>query len=381
MRVLYLVSHPIQYQAPLLRLIAAEPDIELKVLFERLPNDGPCYDHGFQADVQWDVPTTEGYNHFEVGSVSHVETKLRSADIVWVHGWDSALKRRALKSARRAGVPVLMRGENTLQAMPDGAGLRGMVKRAYLNRIFRHIGGFLCIGAENRRYYEAHGVEAARLFSMPYAVDNDFFQVRAQEAAGRREAFRAELGLDAGPPVILFAGKLHRRKHPRTLLEAFARIDPESSGRPYLVFVGDGEERAAVKAAIKADGSRVRFMGFRNQTEMPAFYDLADVFVLAGEQEPWGLAVNEAMNGSCAIVVSEACGCAADLIDPSCGRVVAPADADALAEALDNILSLPGRARAMGEAALDRISQWGFAEDLEGLRQALKAVRPGPPKA
>ena len=53
---------------------------------------------------------------------------------------------------------VLMRDENTLRAIPEGGGLRGMVKRRYLNGIFRRCDGFLCIGPDNRRYYEAHGV-------------------------------------------------------------------------------------------------------------------------------------------------------------------------------------------------------------------------------
>ena len=36
LRLLYLVSHPIQYQAPLLRLIARDDDIQLSVLFEHM---------------------------------------------------------------------------------------------------------------------------------------------------------------------------------------------------------------------------------------------------------------------------------------------------------------------------------------------------------
>ncbi len=61
-RLLYLVSHPIQYQAPLLRLIAREPDIALRVVFEQDFSSGRYRDEGFGVDVQWDIPLRDGYD-------------------------------------------------------------------------------------------------------------------------------------------------------------------------------------------------------------------------------------------------------------------------------------------------------------------------------
>ena len=46
---------------------------------------------------------------------------------------------------------------------------------------------------------------------------------------------------------------------------------------------------------MSQDDDSIRILGFRNQSELPAFYDLANVFILASEREPWGLSVNEAM--------------------------------------------------------------------------------------
>src|ERR1700710_1918925 len=60
----YLVSHPIQYEAPLLRRIAQEPDIELTVLFGSDFSVRGYKDEGFGVGVKWDVPLLEGY-HYE----------------------------------------------------------------------------------------------------------------------------------------------------------------------------------------------------------------------------------------------------------------------------------------------------------------------------
>jgi hypothetical protein len=61
MRLAYLVTHPIQYQAPLLRRIAAEPDIELKVIFASKLFTRGFLDLGCERQVQWDVPLLQGY--------------------------------------------------------------------------------------------------------------------------------------------------------------------------------------------------------------------------------------------------------------------------------------------------------------------------------
>lgn len=373
-RLLYLVSHPIQYQAPLLRLIAADPEVDLFVLFENLKTVGAYDDPGFGRRLEWDVPLTEGYEHGEATSERDITARLETADVLWVHGWDSTLKKRALKLANARNVPVLMRGENNQMSMPDGAGLRGIAKRFYLNRIFRRCAGFLCIGSDNRQYYADHGVVSAKLFSLPYVVDNRFFQDRVATAMQNRAAFRADLGLEPSCPVILYAGKLQPRKHPLTLLAAFRELDMEAIGHPYLLYVGDGEQRESLTHLSQDMGDRVRILGFRNQTELPAFYDLADVFVLASEREPWGLAVNEAMNGETAVIVSDQCGCAVDLIDDSCGRVIAAGQAPALRHALADVLSDPDALAKMGENAARRISTWGLAEGLKGLKHALSKV-------
>ncbi len=378
LRLLYIVSHPIQYQAPLLRHIASEPSIKLTVLFESMVTTGKYTDPGFGCHVNWDVPLTEGYTYHHVSSNSEACAFLRETDVLWVHGWNSRLKRSVISSAKSCGVPVLIRGENTANAMPDEYGLRGLVKRWYLSRIFAKSAGFLCIGSKNRQYYKERGISEDRLFYMPYAVDNDFFSERAKEAALRRDDFRKELCITSGRAVVLFAGKLQQRKHPRTLFEAWRAL--AGHRRPYLLYVGDGEERETLMSLSK-DEPLVRVLGFRNQTELPAFYDLADIFVLAGEREAWGLAINEAMVSGTAIIASDQCGAAADLIDDATGALVPPGDASILTETLWQLLEDRQALSTMKTAATKKIAAWNFNEDLKGLKAALKWVCPTPPPA
>jgi glycosyltransferase involved in cell wall biosynthesis len=377
-RLLYLVDRPIQYQAPLLRRIGREPGLDLQVVFRTDAGSEEYFDAGFQTKIRWDLPLREGYRNKVLRNDADLLAAIADSHVLWLHGWHGPRMWRALGTARRLGLPVLMRGENTLSAMPDGAGVRGIVKRCYLKWIFARCAAFLCVGTANRDYYRAHGVESHRLFSVPYAVDNDFFRTRAVEAARHRATFRAGLNLQPDRPVILFAGKLQKRKHPLALLAAFRQLDRGRLGQPYLLFVGDGELRAAIVTAAQ-ENDYIRFFGFRNQTEMPAFYDLADVFVLPAEKEPWGLAVNEAMNAARAVIVSDECGCHTDLVDDSCGMVIPTGDPYSLAYALACVLASPDQCRAMGRAAAAKIQDWNFEACVQGLKDALAFARPEPP--
>ena len=192
---------------------------------------------------------------------------------------------------------------------------------------------------------------------------------------------RRELDLDPARPVILFASKLQTRKHCDHLIAAYARLSPAAGvePNPYLVIVGDGEERAALERQAAATGfASIRFCGFRNQSELPRFFDLAAVFVLPSRHEPWGLIVNEVMNAARPAIVSDDVGCAPDLIQDGVNGCIYPVgDVAALAEALRRVLDRPGAAAEMGARALERIQSWGFEQDIQALRQALASVVPG----
>src|SRR5579862_4772779 len=73
-RLAYLVSHPIQYQAPLLRRIAQEPDIDLTVLFGSDFSVRGYKDEGFGVGVKWDVPLLDGYRHVFLPALRESQT-------------------------------------------------------------------------------------------------------------------------------------------------------------------------------------------------------------------------------------------------------------------------------------------------------------------
>jgi glycosyltransferase involved in cell wall biosynthesis len=394
--VAYLLSHPIQYQAPLLRRISQEPDIDLTVLFGSDFSVRSYKDEGFGVEVTWDVPLLEGYKHEflkplrDNGGVSATSPisrglfrRLQNADgspafdALWVHGYASINSLMAILAANALGIPVLVRAESWLADRPRSFATL-VAKSIFFKLLCCGIDATLPNGDLNAQYWKHYFGKDFPQFLVPYAVDNNYFSELATVAAPREHELRAELRLAPDRPVILFASKLQTRKHADHLVEAYRRFSEGMAAveRPYLVIVGDGEERAHLEAQVREHGLEdVRFAGFRNQSELPRFFQLADVFVLPSRHEPWGLIVNEAMASGCPVIVSTDVGSHANLVtDGVEGCVYLVGDIAALTQCLQRVFASPATAAQMGEAARRRIATWSFTEDVQGLRAALAYV-------
>jgi glycosyltransferase involved in cell wall biosynthesis len=269
---------------------------------------------------------------------------------------------------------VLLRGESSLHLSGKGF-VKQTLKDWFLRNTISGADALLAIGSLNRDFYLHYGAPSNRVFLMPYAVDNDFFQRRCSLASQGREQLRDELQLVRGRPVILYASKMTARKRARDLLEAYIRLSPDGTTPPdaYLLLIGDGEERLLLEAIVQDLGwNTVRFLGFKNQTELPAYFDLCDVFVLPSFNEPWALVVNEAMNAGRAVIVSDQVGCAPDLVrHGENGFIFKAGDVQALSQALMQCLGDSQLTRQMGERSRKIVEGWGFEQDVAGLRCAL----------
>lgn len=389
-RLAYFVTHPIQYQAPLLRMIAADPSIELKVFFAANYSLQKHFDPGFGREIAWDVDLVSGYEHevlpalnpdaplsvlhpMNYGVVWRVLTG--KFDVIWCHSYARPPHLAALIAGRLFGKKVFLRDEAGRHSS-NPPPLRAFAKRCFLQVLKPLLSGILTIGTLNREFYAQHGFPARKLFSMPYAVDNDWFKARIGEAAARRDEFRRELGIGPDQQVVLFAAKFQPRKRGDDLIRAFGKLVADGAAQnTVLIMVGEGEMNEEWRAIAKEPGpDKVRFVGFKGMLELPAYLDLCDVFVIPSSLEPWGLILNEVMNAAKPVIAANEVGSAYDLLkDGENGYMVESGNVEQLADALRKVLSDPDKAKAMGARSLEIIDGWSFERDVNGLKDALRA--------
>ena len=287
-------------------------------------------------------------------------------DVVLVQGWNNIGMVYATHLAKKNGAKVLMRCEATDHV--DGSrGFKRTLREKVVKYLLDRTDLFMSIGHHNTNFYKKRGVADEKIKRMPYCVDNDFFIKKSKEAD--LKFLRTELNLKEGVPVILYASKFTRRKFPDLLLDAYSKL---SCPRPYLVFVGDGElKETLLKKADENDlNLTVRFAGFRNQSELPGFYQLADIFALPSINETWGLVVNEAMCAGCAIIATDQVGSAADLVEDGVnGFVIGAKNLLDLTQALEKCVE---NYEEYCKKSFEIVNEWGIKENLKGLNESFK---------
>ena len=116
----------------------------------------------------------------------------------------------------------------------------------------------------------------------------------------------------------------------------------------------------------------MQFRGAIAYADLPAYYGLAGAFIHASKVEQWGLVVNEAMASRLPVLVSNRCGCVADLVSHGeNGLLFNPFDRAGLSRCMLEIAGNDGRRTAMGRSSRRRIRGWGPERFATGLHAAI----------
>jgi glycosyltransferase involved in cell wall biosynthesis len=300
-----------------------------------------------------------------------------SPDVTLIPGWYSATLVRAAFACRLKGIPVICRSDMQLGRITDSVRAAAWeMKTRTMLRFFTH---FLSVGRRHTEYLERFGISRDRIFFSPHCVDNDFFARSAgpYHEKARREEARGQLGIPAGDFVVLYVGKLANKKRPWDAVLACAALGPDVT----LLIVGSGEAEERCREAARESGANAMFTGFFNQSELGRAYALADCLVLPSDYgETWGLVVNEAMATGLPCVVSDAVGCAPDLIIPGrTGYTYPLGRVDALSTALDSLRAQLRAGHSFSTDCREHIAGYSFEKATEGLSSACQAavnVRP-----
>lgn len=379
-RLSVVTTHPIQYMTPWFRSLAADPAIDLDVIFFRELN-ATQQGIGFGQAFQWDVPLRQGYASRVLSVASGFKTlplllrrlyrAMRDSrpDAVLVTGWNEPGLMAAYPLMRLLGTPVILRGEsNALRP-------RAAITRRLHRMLLSFVSAVVVIGKANRQFYLNNGVPAERVFDGAYFVESERMVKMANAHARDRADVRAANGFGDEDFVFSFVGKHVPFKRPMLLVEAAALA--RQRGLPVsLLFAGSGELTDALVQRANELRVPVHFTGFLNQSEMWKAYGPADAFVLPSTNgETWGLVTNEAMLFGLPVIVSDEVGSGPDLVIAGKTGYMFSGEAEGLAAAMEKLLENRERAQTMGEAGRKLVMErYSMQAATDGLKAALKAV-------
>ena len=388
-RIAIVASHVIQYQDPFFRLLAADPEIDLTVLYCSSSGATQYRDEDMKTSLAWDVDLLQGYRYRFLpnwsrnsnrGWLRHINPLIvpaimrgRYEMVIFMLGWGSVSALLGIMTCKLTRTPFFLYGDSSFP--PPETTLRSRIRARFLRTLFGITTGFMTSGALNADYYAHYGADRERFFLLPWAVDNERFAAGSDPAA--RTALRERLGIVRNVVVFLFSAKLVARKDPMTLLRAFERM--QFRERAAVVFVGDGEMRNELEQYARDHSlAGAYFTGFVNQKELPAYYGMADVFVLPSTYEPRGAVINEAMAAGLPVIVTDRCGSIGDIVlDADNAVIYRAADAAALSEAMDRLAGDDELRARMAQRSREIIGTWTFQRGVAGVKDALRWLAGG----
>jgi glycosyltransferase involved in cell wall biosynthesis len=385
-RLAIVITHPIQYHAPLYRHLAKDGRFELKVFYLSDRGVRPFYENFSKKVIQYDNPILGGYKHefMKQGTPKgwwekrtelisfHLPGRLLefNPQAVYFHGYANPSILAAVLRCRGKGIPCLLRGENedlSPRSLPHRA-----AREFYLKWILPLFDGFLYIGMHNKKFYVARDIPEQKLFFVPYSVDNQYFREGCSETELEkiRADVRTQRGLDHGTRIFIYTHKFRTTMNPLDAVRAFRDIAPADLSGAALIMCGDGDLRTdAEKIAQTAPGAKIRFTGYMSQSDLRKHLLASDVMINPA-QEPWGCSVNEGLASGLAMICSDQVAGWPDMVTDGAqgnGSVYPCRDVREAGLSEDQIAR-------MKEDSLRLSRKLSFSTCADGLEAAVKAV-------
>jgi glycosyltransferase involved in cell wall biosynthesis len=194
------------------------------------------------------------------------------------------------------------------------------------------------------------------------------------EVGSATGAFRAEVGLDLGTPLIGSVGRLVPIKDHSTLLRAMELLPGV-----HLALVGDGEIRSRIEAETEARGltERVHLVGWRR--DLPAVLADLDVVVLTSLNEGTPTALIESLAAARPVVATDVGGVRHVVDHGRTGLLATGRDERSIADRIATFLSNPTLADRMARAGrLDVAGRFGEERLVNEMRDIYRDLIPTP---
>lgn len=304
-------------------------------------------------------------------------------DVVVVPGWSFADALSALLWCVKRNTPSVVMSESTAWDEPRVA-WKEWIKRRLVKLNSTGLAG----GKPHTDYLVQLGLPRGSIFPGYDVVDNDYFARNADAARGQGTVAYRQHGLPKR--YFLASARFVEKKNLFRLIQAYGRyrdlagkVEAGKSNPEIwdLVLLGDGPLKPELNRLVSELGLEicVHRPGFKQYHELPVYFGLASAFVHPSTTEQWGLVVNEAMASGLPVLVSNRCGCAADLIAEGVnGFTFDPENVEQLTQLMLKT-SLENFPLATFSAESRRIiSNWGPERFAAGLGEAVSGALENP---
>lgn len=373
MKLAIIITHPIRYFIPLIQMLNKKQGITLKLFFTYGPDllRKTKYNPAYREKAEPALPLFEGYDYAFIDNVSKNKSTYRFKGIInpslipeieqWqpdallVCGWKFHSHLQAMKHFK-GKVPVYFRGDSTLLDEGSFSFPKKILRKLALTWVFRHIDKALYVGTNNKHYYEKSGLKKDQLIYIPHAVDNTRF-ARTDQLKEKALRVRRKMNIKDDEIVFLYAGSFTAAKGVFHLIASFIKAKRENT---HLLFAGTGPAEQKLKS-LAGGRINIHFLPYQTQTMMPLVYTTSEVLIQPSGSDTWGLVINEAMANGLAIIASDKCGGATDLVEEGKNGYIFPAgDINTLTSLIIKMAGDRKNIAEMGKYSTEKIRSFSY---------------------
>ena len=356
---------PVGYKVGIWRALNSLFKRKFKVIFLHDYVFNNHYDKGFNVVRKYDKSLLRGFKSVQYKNIFKLLKVVKDSKIILLHGYNLKENWIILLFSKFLKTKIIWRGESSLRGFENRTILKQKIKNYLLTFFFKNCHVILYSCGANKDFLKFYGVNNNKLFFVPCAVDNEFFQNKRSQILNSENYAVKRTDINKDDLIILFVGRFTKRKRPFDLLRAVKKIN---NSKISVIFVGDGQERKNMKNFAIKNNIKAKFTGFIDDLELIKFYNLADIKVVLSDYDPSPKVLNEAMNFSLPIIVTDIVGTARDLVENSKnGYIVKVGDIDMISKKINFFNENRKMIHKMGTQSLKIIKNWNFEEDAKSI--------------
>ena len=363
---------PVNYKVGIWRELNSTLKIKFKVIFlyDHVFHDH--YDSGFNTIRKYDRSLLDGFTSINYKNLIGFLNIIKESKVVLLHGYNLGQNWIVLFFSKIFKTKIIWRGESSLRGIENKINLKQKIKKYLLTFFFKNCDAVLYSCSGNKEFLKFYGVNKNKLFYVQCAVDNQFLKDQKNKILKGHNVLPETIGVNRGHLIILFVARFTKRKRQLDLLHALKRLN---NSNITTIFIGDGPEKKNMQDFASKNKINAKFMGFLDQVEIIKYYILADVKVVLSDYDPSPKALNEAMNFSLPVIVTDIIGTAKDLVkNGENGFIVEVGNISSISNKIKFFAENRNVIKKMGDQSFKIVDKWNFKENAKNIIKSISYV-------
>ena len=268
---------------------------------------------------------------------------IQNFDVVHLHNFRSYQNNIIYNYTKKYSIPYILQAHGSLPRIIEKQKLKKLYDWVWGNKILKDASNLIAVSKAEVEQYKQMDINGDKIITVPDGIDTEVF--KDIPTYGK---FREKYDIKEDR-IILFLGRIHKRKGINFLIKSFSELTKEMSDVILVIVGSDDGYKIEVEKLIKSLNldNKIKFIGYVDEKDKLSAYVDGDVLVYPGIFEIFGLVPFEAMMCGMPVIVTDDCGCGELVREANCGYLVKYGEIEGLKKQMKYVIENPEEGEEM----------------------------------